>query len=265
MNQVSPTPVHITHIGGPTALIKIGSLRFLTDPAFESAGYRYVRGPIESLKQTNPALALADIGSVDAVLLSHDQHTDNLDPSGRAYLPQARQVLTTPAGAQRLGGNAQGVATWETTTLVGADGLQVHVTATPARHGPPELEEAMGDVNGWILEWDGQQRGVFYISGDTVLFESLYEIPRRYHVGTALLHFGAAHFDVLGPVHLTFTAKEGTQFAQVLGESIIIPIHYEGWAHLVEGRPEIEQAFATAGLENRLHFLPFGQSVSIAV
>jgi L-ascorbate metabolism protein UlaG (beta-lactamase superfamily) len=190
---------------------------------------------------------------------------DNLDPAGRAYLPQARHVLTTHVGAQRLGGNAQGVATWETTTLVGTDGLRVHVTATPARHGPPELEEAMGEVNGWILEWDGQQHGVLYISGDTVLFEKLLEIPRRYQVGTALLHFGAAHFDVLGPVHLTLTANEGAQLAQELGESTIIPIHYEGWTHFVEGRTEIEQAFVGAGLEKRLRFLPFGQPVLIEV
>lgn len=263
MNQASIDQVRITHIGGPTALIEIGSLRILTDPAFEAAGFRYARGPIESLKQASPAIAVSELGSIDAVLLSHDQHMDNLDPAGRAYLPQAGRVLTTPAGAQRLGGNAQGVATWKTTTLVGADGLRVHVTATPARHGPPELEEAMGEVNGWILEWDGQQRGVLYISGDTVLFEKLQEIPRRYQVGTALLHFGAAHFDVLGPVHLTLTANEGAQFARVLGESTIVPIHYEGWAHLVEGRTAIEQAFADAGLEKRLRFLPFGQPVLI--
>jgi L-ascorbate metabolism protein UlaG (beta-lactamase superfamily) len=264
MNQ-TPIPVRITHSGGPTILLEIGSLRLLTDPTFDSAGTRYIHGPIESLKQTNPALAVAELGSIDAILLSHDQHSDNLDPAGRAYLPLAGCVLTTPAGAQRLGGNAQGIATWETTTLVAADGLCVHVTATPARHGPPELAEAMGDVNGWLLQWDGQQRGALYISGDTVLFEQLQEIPRRYRVGTALLHFGAAHFDVLGPVHLTFTANEGAQFAQELGESLIIPIHYEGWAHLVEGRAHIERAFAQAGLESRLRFLPFGQSVSIDV
>lgn len=263
MSQTPSTSVRVTHIGGPTALIEIGSLRILTDPAFESAGYRYARGPIETFKHTGPAIALSELGVIDAVLLSHDQHNDNLDPAGRAYLPQARRVLTTPAGAERLGGNAQGVATWETTTLVGADGLRVHVTATPARHGPPELEEAMGAVNGWILQWDGQRRGVLYISGDTVLYEKLQEVPLRYQVGTALLHFGAAHFDVLGPVHLTLTANEGAQFAHMLGEGTIIPIHYEGWAHFVEGRTEIEQAFANAGLEQRLRFLPFGQPVLI--
>src|SRR5947209_11791128 len=116
MSQVSTDQVRITHIGGPTALIEIGSLRILTDPAFEAAGFRYVRGPIESLKQANPAIGVSELGSIDAVLLSHDQHMDNLDPAGRAYLPQVGYVLTTPVGAQRLGGNAQGIATWETTT-----------------------------------------------------------------------------------------------------------------------------------------------------
>ncbi len=264
MSQTLPTPVRITHIGGPTALVEIGSLRILTDPTFDPAGSRYVYGPnFEANKLTNPAIALSELGAVDAILLSHDHHDDNLDSSGRAYLPQAGRVLTTPAGAQRLGGNAQGVATWETVTLSGTDGLRVQITATPTRHGPPELEEAMGEVNGWILEWDGQKHGALYVSGDTVLFEKLQEIPRRYQVGTALLHLGAAHFDARGPFHLTFTSAEGAQFATELGASTIIPIHYEGWEHLVEGRAEIEHAFAQAGLEKRLRLLPLGQSVLI--
>jgi hypothetical protein len=44
------------------------------------------------------------VGTVDAVLLSHDQHADNLDLSGRSYLMQAERVFTTKAGAGRLGG-----------------------------------------------------------------------------------------------------------------------------------------------------------------
>jgi L-ascorbate metabolism protein UlaG (beta-lactamase superfamily) len=198
-----------------------------------------------------------------AVLLSHDQHSDNLDTTGRAYLPQAKQVLTTLAGAQRLDDGTRGLAPWETVDLHRADGLHVHVTATPARHGPPEFEKVTGDVTGWIIEWEGQRRGAIYVSGDTVLFEGLQEIAQRYQIGTALLHFGAAHFDVLGPVYLTFTAAEGARFAKALGEAIVIPIHYEGWAHFSEGRAQIEQAFAAAGLEKQLHFLPLGQPVPI--
>jgi hypothetical protein len=53
---------------------------------------------------------------VDAVLLSHDQHDDNLDAVGRALLPVAGAVVTTTAGAKRLGREARGLAPWATTT-----------------------------------------------------------------------------------------------------------------------------------------------------
>ncbi|GCE11939.1 MBL fold metallo-hydrolase [Tengunoibacter tsumagoiensis] len=266
MIQAPTIPVRITHIGGPTVLIEIGPLRILTDPTFDPAGTRYVDGPYELVKKTDPARFPSEIGEVHTVLLSHDQHIDNLDSAGRAFLSQVKQVLTTPVGAQRLEKNAQGVPTWETVTLSGINHLHVRVTSTPARHGPPELEDAMGDVTGWILEWEGQQHGALYVSGDTVLFEALHEIPQRFQVGTVLLHFGAAADpEVLGPVHLTFSAGEGSLFAKALGKAMVIPIHYEGWAHLSEGRAEIEEAFAKAGLEDQLCFLPFGQSVRIDV
>ncbi len=263
MSQAATTQVRITYINGPTALIEIGSLRLLTDPGFDPAGSEYAIGSRVMRKTSSPALSLSEIGIVDAVLLSHDHHIDNLDPAGRAYLPQVKQVLTTPAGAQRLGSKTRGVDTWETVELTGGDGLRVRVTATPARHGPEEIKEAIGDVTGWIIEWDNQGRGALYISGDTVLFDDLEEIGQRYHVGVALLHFGAARVSVYGPFHLTFTAEEGAQFAKMLGDAIILPIHYEGWAHFSEGREQIEQAFADARLEKRLRFLPFGEAITI--
>lgn len=265
MNQVPLDQVRITHIGGPTVLIEIGQMRFLNDPTFEPAGYQYGSGPQTIRKTASPALTANAIGPVDAVLLSHDQHGDNLDPAGRAYLPQARQVLTTPAGAQRLGGNARGLSTWETVTLTDSSGLEVHVTATPARHGPEEVRQAAGDVSGWMLEWEGQQRGALYISGDTVLFEGVEEVARRYRIAVALLHLGAARAVRLGPSALTFTGVEGALFTKMLGDATIIPIHYEGWAHFSEGRAEIEQAFKAEGLENHLRFLPIGQPVSITI
>jgi L-ascorbate metabolism protein UlaG (beta-lactamase superfamily) len=265
MNPTSLDHVRITHIGGPTALIEIGQLRLLTDPAFEPAGYQYMAGPQLVIKTTSPALAVPTLEPIDAVLLSHDQHNDNLDPAGRAYLSQAKQVLTTPAGAQRLAGTTRGIPDWETINLTGKDGLDVRVTATPARHGPAEVQQATGPVNGWILEWEGQQHGTLYVSGDTVLFEGLEEIARRYHIGIALLHLGAAHAERFGPDPLTLTAEEGARFAKMLGEAIIIPIHYEGWTHLTEGHDEIQQAFAEAGLEKQLRFLPLGQPVSFEI
>src|SRR5207244_6252597 len=97
-------------------------------------------------KLTGPALVAGQIGAVDAVLLSHDQHSDNLDHSGKDFLIQARRVLTTEAGAKRLGGHAEGFAPWATTELSGKDGHSLTITATPARHGPAGIEPMSGDV-----------------------------------------------------------------------------------------------------------------------
>ena len=75
----------ITLIGGPTALIEIDGFRLLTDPTFDGPGdYQLPHVKLEKL--IGPAMSARDVGPIDAVLLSHDQHSDNLDHSGRALL-----------------------------------------------------------------------------------------------------------------------------------------------------------------------------------
>src|SRR5580704_7391216 len=99
----------ITLIGGPTALIEIDSFRLLTDPTFDAPG-AYQLPHVKLEKLSGPALGVDAIGDVDAVLLSHDQHADNLDHCGKDFLQKAGRVLTTIAGAKRLGGHAEGFA-----------------------------------------------------------------------------------------------------------------------------------------------------------
>ena len=80
--------LRITLVGGPTALIEVDGFRLLTDPTFDGPGEYAL--PHATLKKTgSPALRPEDILPVDAVLLSHDQHSDNLDHAGRAFLAQA--------------------------------------------------------------------------------------------------------------------------------------------------------------------------------
>src|SRR5947207_12983953 len=103
--------ISLTHIGGPTVLLEVGEWRLLTDPTFDPAGQSYRFGwGTGSRKLTGPAIAASDLGPIDAVLLSHDHHDDNLDPAGRAMLPSAAAVITTVPGASRHGGQARGLA-----------------------------------------------------------------------------------------------------------------------------------------------------------
>lgn len=73
----------ITHIGTATALLEIDGVNFLTDPFFSPAGTEFDVGPAVLKISDNPALGLADLPPIDAVLLSHEDHPDNLDPLGR--------------------------------------------------------------------------------------------------------------------------------------------------------------------------------------
>jgi L-ascorbate metabolism protein UlaG (beta-lactamase superfamily) len=100
----------MTYIGGPTALLEWAGLRLLTDPTFDAAGTVYPAGAYSLRKTQEAALASDSLLPLDAVLLSHDHHVDNLDHSGRALLPRAGRILTTAAGAARLGGGATGLA-----------------------------------------------------------------------------------------------------------------------------------------------------------
>jgi L-ascorbate metabolism protein UlaG (beta-lactamase superfamily) len=119
----------ITYVGGPTALIELGGLVLLTDPTFDPAGSTYPTATSTLRKQTPPALAASSIGPVDAVLLSHDHHADNLDAAGRALLPEAGVVLSTHAAAARLGARTVGRAPWEALHLPAPTGRTLVITS----------------------------------------------------------------------------------------------------------------------------------------
>jgi L-ascorbate metabolism protein UlaG (beta-lactamase superfamily) len=259
--------VRITHIGGPTALIEIGEWRLLTDPTFDPPGQRYNFGwGTSSRKLTGPAIPAAELPPIDAVLLSHDHHEDNLDPAGRALLPSAGVVITTAAGAKRLGGNARGLSAWQTTALEVPERPKIEITATPCRHGPPLSHPIVGDVIGFALRWEGQENGVLWISGDTVLYDGVREVAERLQVDTAMVHLGGVRFPVSGPLRYTMTAREAIELCSLIKPRKIIPIHYEGWKHFREGREAIEAELAQAppDIRDSVEWLPIGRPAPLA-
>ena len=249
----------LTYLGGASALLTFGGLRFLTDPTFDPAGSAFSPGPYTLTRVTAPVIPPGTLERVDAVLLSHDHHYDNLDDAGRAFLPQAGAVLTTEAAAARLGGNAIGLAPWKETTLTAPGGAAVRITATPCRHGPAHADR--GPVIGFLLS-DATGAEV-YISGDTVWYEGIAEVARRSRPRTVVLFLGAATLAAVGPFPLTMTAADAVSAAQAFDGAVIVPLHFEGWAHFSESRAEVERAFAAAGLSDRLRWPGPGRAIPV--
>jgi L-ascorbate metabolism protein UlaG (beta-lactamase superfamily) len=246
----------IVYVGGPTALITFHGLRFLTDPTFDPAGGDYGNAPATLHKISDPQVSAEDLGPIDYVLLSHDQHFDNLDHAGRKMLSRAKSVFTTVDGAKRLGGNAIGFVPWQTIEIKTPDGQPLLITATPARHGPYGCEARSGPVVGFAVRPSGGSiEGALYFSGDTVWYEGIAEVARWIPVSTAVLNMGAARTQAAGPAPLTMTAEDGIEVAKAMPEATIVPLHFEGWAHFSESKQVIQEAFWSVGLDGRLRWV----------
>jgi L-ascorbate metabolism protein UlaG (beta-lactamase superfamily) len=216
-----------------------------------------------SEKTAPPALAAEQVGPLDAVLLSHEHHFDNLDDSGRRLLPGAGKVLTTRAGARRLGDNAVGLRPGESHRLEADDGA-LEVTAMPARHGPPgPVAWVAGPVIGFLLRWEGEERP-WWISGDTRWFGRLRSaLAAAGPLGVAIVHLGGARFRPTGRARYTMDAREAAAAIAELEVETVIPIHYEGWTHFKQGRTAAEDEFGQAGVAAKTHWLELGQPATI--
>lgn len=253
--------VEITLIGGPTTIVRFNGLRFLTDPTFDTGGSVYDLGVVTLKKTVSPAITPAAVGPIDAVLLSHDQHPDNLDVSGREFIKEVETVLTTPAGARRLGGNVRGLSVWETLTLDSQSGSKINITATPCRHGPAGIEPITGDVTGFLLEAQDGQCGPVYITGDTVYYKGVAEVASRYSPQLILAFAGAAR--TRGPFDLTMSADDLLDTARAFPQALIVPVHTEGWEHFTQSAEDLVSAFTALNMSDRLKIVLPGETVRL--
>lgn len=245
--------INVIYLGGPTIIIEIGGLRLMTDPTLDPAGETFMIGDKPGYWKTAGPATL-EIGHIDAVLLSHDQHKDNLDYAGREFLHTVAKTLTTRDGAERLGGQAVGLAPFESVSL----NQQVRITGTPARHGPAGSEHITGEVTGFIIESKDVQ---IYLTGDTVFYEGIKAVAQKFHPAYVFAFAGAAR--ARGPFNLTMGVNDVLDTASVFKDAIIIPLHFEGWSHYTESEKELVQSFETIGIAHRLKLLEPGVSVKL--
>lgn len=239
-----------TLVGGPTAVFTLAGVTFMTDPTFDDPCHFGDWGGPPLTKTVGPALGPAQLPTPDVVLLSHDQHPDNLDEGGRAVLAQAGTVFSTPEAAERIPG-VQGLAAWETAQVTAPEGQIINITGVPARHGPEGCEPVAGTVTGFVLHGEGLP--TVYVSGDNAAVELVEQIAERFPgIDVAIVFTGAARLGVFDNAELTLTAASAVEVAHLLSQARIVPVHAEGWAHFTESVDDLWEAFTSAGLSERL-------------
>lgn len=241
-------------IGGPTVVIDYGGTRLVTDPTFD-APHDY--GAMAKL--IAPAVPATDLGHVDAVLLSHDDHNDNLDIAGRQWATtEVPVIITGPGAGQRLGEPAIGLKTWQTTKLVRADGRgAITVTALPAVHGPLDgTRDASGQVNAEVTGFLLQAAGLptLYISGDNASMLPIAQIAQRFPaIDVAVLFAGASRLATKNQGRpLTLTGPRAADVSTVLAVPRVVIAHIAGWSIYSETFDDVRTAFDEAGIADRL-------------
>lgn len=252
----------IQALGGPTAILEISGLRLVIDPSFDEPREYEMPGGRVLAKIAPTALAADELGPVDAVLLSHDQHVDNLDISGREYLTRVPLVLTTASAVARLGGVTRAVGLWEHVDLPRPDGDVLRVTRVPALHGPEGSEDVVGEVAGFVLSGAGVP--TVYVSGDNASLGIVKQVADRFdRIDVAVLFAGAARTPLAGGALLTLDSAGAAEATRILDASHAVPLHYQGWKHFTEGGDELTHAFAEAGLTERLTLLAPGSRFTL--
>ncbi|MEN0053805.1 MAG: MBL fold metallo-hydrolase [Mucilaginibacter sp.] len=252
----------VTYLGGPTIILEISGIRFIVDPTFDEANTTYPLGPNLTVTKTAGPVS-TDIGHIDAILLSHDQHYDNFDGAGRELAKKVDKVFITAEGAERMKGSSIGLHPWESYIMDAPNGDKVTITSTPARHGPAGIEKISGEVTGYIITVSGSANYELYITGDTVYYDGVAQVAKKYKPAYIFANAGGAQ--PRGPFFVTMSTNDVLDTSYVFPEAIVIPLHYEGWSHYTQGQDALTQSFNALGIGNRLKILPAGISESLPV
>jgi L-ascorbate 6-phosphate lactonase len=229
--EPGPSQVALWWLGQAGFLYKAAGVTALLDPFLAPhEGRRF-----ESMLKPEEA------EGIDLILCSHE-HIDHFDaesiPALAAASPEARIVVPTPIVKMvtGLGIDPGKVIGAQPDDPIEAGGVRIH--PVPARHGVEisdaytfgtELSDGLIRYLGFVLESNGAR---LYHAGDTILYDGMAEGLRSIGVDVALLPINGrdGYREAQGLVG-NLTEHEAALLATEIGADVLIPIHYELFAH----------------------------------
>lgn len=262
-------------IGNATVLLRYAGFTILTDPNFVHRGEDVPLGyGLSTRRLTDPAVEIDDLPPLDLVVLSH-LHADHFDRIAEARLPRSIPIVTTHEAAHWLAERGfrslEPLVAWEMHELRTPTG-RLRITAMPGRHAPGVLDLAMPEVIGTYYEfWDGvamATRGAtatlrVYVSGDTLMYEGLREIPDRMPaIDLALVHLGGTR--VMG-VTVTMDGEQGRELVETLRPKLTVPIHVDDYEAFKSPLSAFLDEIDRVGLRDRVRTLRRGDVLRLPV
>ena len=286
-NSSLSTSGSVFFIGNATVLIKCAGFTILTDPTFIHMHEKVPLGyGLDTIRLTNPAMEINQLPPLDLVLLSHF-HGDHFDQVAIRELDKSLPIVSNSHAVDELSirgfTNTKKLDTWENITFTKKDNnnndVELQITAMPGRHGPFPVAMFLPKVMGSILDFkikgyrndsnsnnnshNSDQLFRIYITGDTMVFDDIKEIPKHYpNVDLALLHLGGT--TIMG-IMLTMDAKEGLEMFKIINPKKVIPIHYNDYDVFKSPIEDFQAKVKEAGIEDHVFYLKHGETYTFGV
>ena len=253
----------LTFVGNATVILRYAGFTLLTDPNFLHAGqHAYLGLGLRSKRLHDPAMEIDELPPLDLVVLSH-HHGDHFDGVAAERLDKELPIVTNQHGARKLRDQgfrrAIGLETWSTQTFRRGE-AELRITSMPGKHAPQPLQSLLPPVMGSMLDFvEGDERRLrVYITGDTLLFDRLQEIPERFpDIDLCLIHLGGTK---IAGVLLTMDAEQGVKALRIVRPATAVPIHYNDYTVFTSGLGPFRQAVATANLDTRIQEVERGET-----
>lgn len=258
----------VTFVGNATTIIRYGGFTLLTDPNFLRRGDRAHLGfGLTSRRLADPAWSIGQLPDIDTVVLSH-LHEDHWDRVTDRELDHQLPVITTQPAADTLRtrgfGAADGLRTWEHREL-SKGGRTLRITALPGRHAPGALQRVFPVVMGSLLEFGprgGQPDLRVYISGDTLMYEGVTEISRRYpDIDLGIVHLGGTK--PIRLVMVTMNGQQGADWLETVGCPQVVPVHFDDYTVFRSPLSDFLGEAKRRGLSDRVQTIERGATLPL--
>ena len=227
----------VTWVGHSTVLIQHRGINILTDPMFSdrASPFSFI-GP---RRFTEPALSIAELPDIHAVVISHD-HYDHLDTGSIKALGN-KPLYFVPLGLKSWF-IAKGIAAervvemdWWHEQQVLLEGTSLTITATPSQHfsgrGLGNRDETLWAA--WSIAWDDFR---VWFAGDTgyndIQFQEIGD--KLESIDLAIIPIGAYEpAEMMASVHVN--PAEALQLHRDLGAKASMAIHWGAFVLSAEG------------------------------
>jgi L-ascorbate metabolism protein UlaG (beta-lactamase superfamily) len=252
--------LHLWWLGQSGFLVQYQGRHLLLDPYLsDSLTKKYADTPKPHVRMTERVIAPERLNFIDVVTSSHN-HTDHLDAETLLPLMQVNpevKVIVSRANlefaANRLQVSQKRLSSM-TNTLV-LEPFTLHTV--PAAH--EELEtDADGNHKyiGLIVEIGGY---TIYHSGDTLLYNGMIDILKKWQIDVALLPISGR--DPKRGVAGNLSGEEAAQLAKDIGAKLVVPCHYDMFEFNTVTPDVFVQTAKT--IEQKYHVLQNGERLTL--